>query len=328
MPSDKKWLFERPGYEFIGFKVENQDPLIKKNADGNYSYDYKDVLLADPDRIIELYAQWNALPYKLKYNANGGSGDMPDSDFLGSDLTMDSASDWTFTREGYNLVGYKIENEGNTFDLDPRNFKSDLLADDDRIITLYAQWEPIKYNVLFDPNEPMPGSVKEKMTNHLNILYDTTYNLNKNVYTAEGYSWVGWNMKPDRSGTPFTDEQAFKNLTNIDGGTVTLYAQWEPWKYTIRYDANGGTGDMPDQVFTYFDPSMVSKENAFDAGGFRFIGFDYYDKAGNKYRITNPSELRQVLIDLGPNSVLTLVAQWEKIEYPAAPYRLPMTGIQ
>ena len=65
--------------------------------------------------------------------------------------------------------------------------------------------------------------------------------LRKNSFTCEGYVFVGWNENADGSGQYFMDEAAVFNLSETNGGVVTLYAQWEPAESTLIVDANGGT---------------------------------------------------------------------------------------
>ena len=65
---------------------------------------------------------------------------------------------------------------------------------------------------------------------------------------------------------------------------------------------------------------MNSKENEFTRKGYKFIGFLYDGKL-----YTDIEDFREVLVGLGKNSEITLVAQWEKL--PTVPYKAPTTGI-
>lgn len=51
--------------------------------------------------------------------------------------------------------------------------------------------------------------------------------LSRNTYVRENYEFVEWNTRPDGSGISYADGSEILNLTSEDGGTVTLYAQWE-----------------------------------------------------------------------------------------------------
>lgn len=65
--------------------------------------------------------------------------------------------------------------------------------------------------------------------------------LRKNAFLCEGYVFAGWNEKADGTGRAFLDEEAVWNLSEIEGDTVTLYAQWIPASGNLIIDANGGT---------------------------------------------------------------------------------------
>ena len=48
-----------------------------------------------------------------------------------------------------------------------------------------------------------------------------------NSYTApSGYTFVEWNTRSDGLGTAYSPGAPISNLTEADGGTVTLYAIW------------------------------------------------------------------------------------------------------
>ena len=44
---------------------------------------------------------------------------------------------------------------------------------------------------------------------------------------SEHYRFAGWNTRPDGSGKQYSDLAIVKNLTALNGATVTLYAQWK-----------------------------------------------------------------------------------------------------
>ena len=67
----------------------------------------------------------------------------------------------------------------------------------------------------------------------------TTLSLNK--YEREGYAFIGWNAAADGSGKWYEDGAEIYNLTDKEGGIVTLYAQWKVAESTLQIDPNGGT---------------------------------------------------------------------------------------
>lgn len=86
----------------------------------------------------------------------------------------------------------------------------------------------------------------------------------------------------------------------------------EPPTYTIHYDANGGTGSMNNQEFTYNDPAEPLTTNTFTRTNYVFKGWNTAaDGSGTHY--DNEEEVRNLSnID---DDIITLYAEWWKIEY-------------
>jgi uncharacterized repeat protein (TIGR02543 family) len=57
--------------------------------------------------------------------------------------------------------------------------------------------------------------------------YGTLSRLSTNAYTKTGYTFTGWNTEADGGGTPYgQDAELTVDLTDEDGATVRLWAQW------------------------------------------------------------------------------------------------------
>ena len=322
MPSASEWTFVRPGYEFVGFTVE--DPKSEDIHKG--SEDFKDTLLKEADRQIVLYAQWNPLDYKIVYNKNAddATGEMPDNEYTGADKTMPSDETWKFVRPGYKFIGYKIENEGDIF-TDPKDFRETLLKETDRTVELFAQWEELPYTIKYNSN----GGTGEMADDEYKGSDKTMPSKEEWTFTREGYDFTGFKL--ENKGELLNGSKEYRDtLLDDEDGVITLYAQWEPWKYTIKYDANGGTGTMDDHVYTYADPVMNSDPNKFKRNGYKFLGFVYTDPDGKQTLYKNINDFRAELVKLGKNSEILLVAQWKKnpVISPEVHYYPPVTGIE
>jgi len=88
-------------------------------------------------------------------------------------------------------------------------------------VTLYAGWTPNRYTVLFNSNEGT-GTMAS-----LSCTYDIRAALPADTFTRSGYKFTGWNTKADGSGITYNDKAVILNLTDRNGGTVPLYAQWK-----------------------------------------------------------------------------------------------------
>ncbi|MCL2134841.1 MAG: InlB B-repeat-containing protein, partial [Candidatus Bathyarchaeota archaeon] len=119
---------------------------------------------------------------------------------------------------------------------------------------------------------------------------------------------------PERIGYTFTGWD--KDFTNIQSN-LTVTAQYTPNKYTIQYDANGGTGSMTNTPTTY-DADVTLQTNTFSREGYMFLGWNthasgldiFYDD-GATFKFLNPDDL-------------TLYAQW--VQYGGVQKELVSTG--
>lgn len=117
-----------------------------------------------------------------------------------------------------------------------------------------------KYAVRYEKNDrTASGYMSDSfhMYNNADLFEGSAVTPNKtlslNSYTRTGYRFMGWNTKPDGSGTFYEDGAEIFNLTdeNYDKdartGIVTLYAQWERVESNLVFDANGGiySGENP-----------------------------------------------------------------------------------
>lgn len=141
------------------------------------------------------------------------------------------------------------------------------------------------------------------MSNQSISFYSTT--LTKNAFTRTGYTFTGWNTKSDGSGDSYTDGQSIGCLTNVTGGTVTLYAQWKVKTYTVTLDKQGGTGGTDSFIATYGAKTSITAPTR---EGYEFKGYwtgkngsgtQMYYATGTAYRNWN--------ID----AATTLYAHWE-----------------
>ena len=325
----------RTGFDFLGWK--------EVYPDGSESQNYIDPQTAVPanstgDKKFKAY--WAPHHYDVIYHDNvpagtpnieegrkaSGSTDPQLKDEFGKEYTMTENG---FSLEGYTFAGWSLEEGVQTVQyLDKATYK-DLTTVNEGVVDLYAQWNPIEYLIKYDSNKPDGApDPTGTMSDDEHRQYDVGYNLTENAFSIDGYDFLGWSTVPGVQPKEYDDKAPYKNLVKENGGVVTMYAQWQPWTYTIKYDANGGSGNMPDQVFHNDATEMKSKENAFTRDGYRFRGFDY-EYNGVKYHLDSVDDFVQKLKALGHYGEVTLVAQWEKINSDSpVVYRLPVTGIE
>nr|MCR5475406.1 InlB B-repeat-containing protein [Lachnospiraceae bacterium] len=170
---------------------------------------------------------------------------------------------------------------------------------------LYAKWEVNRYKIRFDKNGATSGSMDDMK----GCKYGKSYRLYRNEYKRTGYIFTEWNTKADGSGKSYADRQSVKNLTTKDDVTITLYAQWEPIKYTIEFDGNGSSSGKMDSIDCTYGYSYTLPENTFVRKKFKFdcwntksdgSGTSYADKA----QVANLATI--------DGDRITLYAQWDE----------------
>ena len=301
--------FEKPGYTFAGWntKADGTGTLFVKTGNAN-----KVVFTAADieDGKVHLYAQWTANGYTVKFDKNGGEGSMENQSFtydVEQALTANA-----FTKTGYTFLGWNTKADGTGTGYEDGELVKNLTSDPDGVVTLYAQWKENSYTVKFDKNG---DNVQGKM-NSQKFTYDAEAKaLTKNKYTRTGYTFTGWNTKADGTGTSYADEALVRNLTAEANGVVTLYAQWEANRYTVKFDKNSSNaaGTMTDQSFTYDEAAKTLNKNTFSRVGYTFAGWNTQaDGKGTSY--ADEALVRNLTAEA--NGVVTLYAQWNINLYP------------
>ncbi len=160
----------------------------------------------------------------------------------------------------------------------------------------------------FDGNDATGGSMED-----MDCYSGTRYKLTKNAYTRRGYTFKEWNTEYDGSGDKYADEADFRNLDEKYGSYITLYAQWVPNKYTVRFDGNGSTsGSMNDMTGCKYGTAYNLTANAFKRTGYTFAGWNTKaDGSGTAY--ANKAEVKNLTAKNGVT--ITLYARWSPIKY-------------
>ena len=140
-------------------------------------------------------------------------------------------------------------------------------------LTLFARWG--RYAIRFDAN----GGGGEM--SDIQVVFGEDSALPCNSFAKTGYSFAGWAFAPDGD-VSLEDGATIKDLTDEAASTKVLYAVWSPNHYTIRFDSNGGEGEMADQEFVYDAPCALAT-NAFAREGFTFVGWGTQPNTSVRY---------------------------------------------
>ncbi len=288
---------------------------ISKTGDYQLTYTVKDAAgnEATGNRTIHVTDDNIAT---ITFNPNGGIGSMSPQTVT-TDGSYQIFRSTKFTRVHYNLESWntKADGSGKRY-----NAYGDWLENSDvpsnGKITLYAQWEHATYTVMFYPNLPNDSGIG--IVNSQNIKYDEYEKLAGNTCMDPGYTFIGWNTEKDGSGTSYSDEQQVKNIYDKYGYSITLYAQWKANKYTVQFNANGGTGTMPSQTLTYDKNERLNRSTFKAPAGKMITGWNTKaDGTGTGYDYCAPVK------NLLTSGSITLYAWYSPIRYSSISVQTP-----
>lgn len=290
------------GYSFEGWTAGGVAP----NWDASLAS--QDIVLNGPV-VLQAHPAANVYTVVFDANADGVSGSMERQDMVYGEPQGLFANG--FSREGYDFAGWTTTPEWTgTLYADGEQVQ-DLTTVQGDEVALYAQWTPWPYFVHFDPNGA--GTVDPDEVLDQKFFHDQEQALMPCPFGLEGFHFLGWNTEADGSGEQFADGATVaENLTQEDGGRVTLYAQWERDYYTVVFDANGGEGEMdPQRVEIGLAESL--DPCGFERGGYVFAGWNTApDGSGASYQ--PGAALEEDLAEAGGS--VTLYAQWEESPEP------------
>lgn len=274
------------GYTFRGWYYDSdftrRATMIKAGSTGDRTF----------------YAKWEANKYKVAFDGNGAtSGTM-------KNMTCAYASSYVlrankFSRKGYDFTGWNTKANGSGKAYTDQAEIANLNSNAGAVVTLYAQWKPHSYKVQFKGYRADSGSMST-----ISCKYGRSYTLPANTFKKRGYTFVGWNTKCDGSGRSFKNSEAIKNLTAVDGNTLTLYTQWTKTQYKINYQLSGGTNNAKNPTSYNLTTNTITLKGA-ARKGYIFEGW-YSDSSYTKQVTTIPK---------GSVGNKTLYAKWSLREY-------------
>ena len=211
--------------------------------------------LTQPFRVIRQ-------DYKISYDMNTGTGNIPDqTKWWGIPLTL---SDVIPTKTGWTFTKWNTKKNGSG-----TSYDSSATFETNAETVMYAQYRANTYKIVYDANRPVNSitdSSDVAVTDQTNLKYDTTYYFKTNTYRCKGYTAAGWNTKPDGSGTNYTPGTEFSNLTAVDNGTVTLYAQWVDDDPTIKITSISPEVYKADNSLNYTNRDVIVSVSMTDFG--------------------------------------------------------------
>lgn len=198
------------------------------------------------------------LTYTVSYNANGGSG-APSSQtkYYGKTLKLSST---TPTRTGYTFLGWATSNTATAAN---SSYAPGSTYSTNANLNLYAVWETKKYTVAYNANGGSGGPSLQTKN------YGEPLTLSLTTPTRIGYTFLGWSTS---STATVADSSYAPGKTYSTNANLNLYAVWEAKKYSVTYNANGGSG-APSSQTKYYEKTLTLRTTKPTRIGYNFLGW-------------------------------------------------------
>ena len=298
--SDFLWYFKDTGDGYVNIynKMTNKalDITNGEDADGVVLQQYAPNGTASQKFKLVNYSQVY-FPTREKYANNN--------------IYINSA---TPVKKGCKFLGWSTSANGDVVYQPGAEYKND---QNGGTVTLYAKWTAWKHTVTYDKNVPANSKKTDvkNMPGNQTKIYDQNLTLQSNVPTRIGYTFVKWTTNKDGTGTAYQPGSQYSYNRDSDGGTVTLYAVWTPWKYTVRYDKNvpansssQTVSNMPTDQTKTEEVVLTLSSNKPSRNGYIFNGWQA--QINGKAVDYQPGAKLSYDVDDKDGSTIILKAQW------------------
>ena len=153
--------------------------------------------------------------YTVAFQTNGGSYVAPQT--LKANETVTKPADPS--RTGYTFTGWYADSACTTAYTFGRTVSADT--------TIYAGWRAHTYTIVFDKNDRDATGTMSRQR----FTYDEAQRLSSCNFELKDHVFSGWALTANGRAV-YADRESVRNLTNVDGAVLTLYAVWTdelPW---------------------------------------------------------------------------------------------------
>ena len=210
-------------------------------------------------REVTYYAHWIGDPKEVtvRFNANGGTVAPDEGSYYAS---RPYGTLPVPTREYYRFAGWWTLPQGGS-----RVVVSSAVPAANQ--ELYAHWTPETYIIRYHANGGS-GSMADQY-----FTYGSTVTLRANQFNGKDITshFAGWAISPDGPAV-YADGKTLSTIAAIQDGVINLYAVWSGVQYAVRFDSNGGYGEMANQTLS-IGVEEALHANEFERTGFEFIGW-------------------------------------------------------
>ena len=259
--------FQRVNYRFIGWSTSSSATTATYTDKQSVSN-----LASAPDAVVNLYAVWKLV---LEVTAVTAHQRYPWNGLVDIDLT--------FSAGGLSKVSFEVKDTAGNTNLNAQTFYLGNPEQNNRTLEV----QPGTYRFVWDaatdlgtvtiPSFTVTAKVVEK-----NFQVNVTGGTGAGSFVQgsaatitaaakTGYTFASWSGTTADTNLLANATSASTTLT-IPARDVAYEATYTPNTYTVKFNANGGSGSMPVESFTY-DVSKALTANAFTRNGWNFLGW-------------------------------------------------------
>lgn len=288
-----------------------------------------------PVHEVRYVAVFEPNTFTVCFDANGGEGSMGNQTFGCADSPRNLTKN-AFIKAGYEFVAWAEtpSNGTGTIYRDGALFENVTTYQGKQIrnggkITLYAQWREIEhvtitYTAFPDSlgsvalNSQREAAVQNDPAVQSEIIYEkvnpeTGKIVGATAKVKSGSVFTGWYN--DLTKEKVWDRETFVPQQQNDRYVSASYvARFRPYRYTLHYEANGGTGKMDDQIFQH-GQILPLNDCTYSREGYDFMGWS--TSKNNVKQFDNKAEvgfssLLQPSDEPKDNAKATLYAVWQE----------------
>ena len=292
--------FQRANYKFVGWATSASATTATYSNKQSVSN-----LTATPDGTVNLYAVWKLV---LEVTSVTARQRYPWNGLVDIDVT--------FAASGLSTVSFEVrDTKGNT-NLNARTFYVGNPSENNRTLEVQPGTRRFVWDAFADLGQVTLSSfaVTAKVTEknfQVNVTGGTgsgSFVQGKSVTISAasktGYTFASWSGTTADTGILASATSASTTLT-IPSRDVAYEATYTPNTYTVKFNANGGSGTMLVESFTY-DTAKALTANAFTRNGWTFLGWaESADATTAKY--TNGQSVK----NLAASGTKNLYAVWD-----------------
>ena len=242
-----------------------------------------------------------AYNYTITYNGNGKTGGTVPAAASAVYTTNITLSSNALTRTGYTFGGWNTKADGTG-----TNYKAGQSVKGitkTGVITLYAKWTPIQYNIRFQHRYSTEKGAMSDMT----LTYDKAAKLDPCKFTRDGYIFKGWAVNGNPDKVVYADQASVKNLTTKTE-IICLFPVWTPITYTVTFVERDDK--TPEVVNATYDQSLP--KNIPGRTGYTFMG---WSRKADRSTVDYAPRANMINLTTTNKANVTLYAVWEKKSY-------------